>query len=168
MTDLRLFFQRAHAVAFHGTVHRISLSRYRQSMVSMRGAWLYGARYNIRHYFGCLYTSLEATTAAAEMARYFPIPPDCGFAAAAIELRLSRVVDLTEEKLLRKARVTRTDLTAVDHLVCQEFGLRAWESGVEALLVPSAAIPGAKNLAVFLDNQQPRWSVHLREAKVPG
>jgi len=165
MRDLRPFFQRAPVRRFRGTVYRICLSPYRNRTVSMRGAFLHGARYNIRQYFGCLYTSLKLETARLEIERYFTVPPDCGFLQAAIELRLSRVVDLTDPQVLRKAGLRTADLTGA-HGPCQEIGLRAWESGIEALLVPSAAAPRCKNLAVFLDNQFPGWSLRLR--KVPG
>jgi hypothetical protein len=36
-----------------------------------------------------------------------------------------------------------------------KFGLREWENGIEALLALSTAHPAKRNLAVFLDNQQP-------------
>jgi RES domain-containing protein len=131
----------------------------------MRGAFWHGARYNIRQYFGCLYTSLEVETARLETKLYFTVPPDCSLVEAAIELRLSRVVDLTDPQVPRKAGLRNVDLTGA-HGPCQEIGMRAWESGVEALLVPSAASPRCKSLAVLLDNQFPRWSVRLR--KVSG
>src|SRR2546422_7164781 len=127
----------------------------------MRGSWLHGARYNLRNYFGALYTSLELTTARAEVRRYFTVPPDCGFVTAALSLQLSQVVDLTDEKLLRKVRLPSSNLINDDHAVCQEFGWRAWEGGVEALLVPSAAVAKAKNLVIFLDHQRPSWSIKL-------
>jgi len=122
----------------------------------MRGSWLHGARYNHKNYFGAVYTSLELTTAQAEVGRYFTVPPDCGFVTASLTLDLSQVVDLTDSKRLRKI-----SLLGDNYAVCQEFGWRAWESGVEALLVPSAAVPTAKNLVLFLDYQRPFWSIKL-------
>ncbi len=127
-----------------------------------------GARYNIRNYFGALYTSLDLATAREEMRRYFTVPPDCGLAAAVIELELSRVLDLTTRALLRRFDVRLTDLTGESYALCQEFGLRAWESGIEGLLVPSAARRGRKNLVILLDNQQPRWAIHLRGLEFPA
>ncbi len=162
MTDLRAFFQQAPVVEFRGLVHRICISVYRHGTLSMRGAWTRGARYNIRNYFGALYTSLELETARAEMRRYFTIPPDCGFVSAVASVHLSRVVDLTNPKSIRHVGLRRMDLAGSSYAVCQEFGLRAWESGLEGLLVPSAGIRGARNLVLFLDNQHPRWSMHLR------
>src|SRR5579862_2041751 len=105
MTDLRRFFQRAPFVEFRGSVYRILVAAYRHSPLSMRGAWDRGARYNIRNYFGALYTSLDLETARAEMHRYFTVPPDCGFVSAAVRVRLSRVIDLTNRSVVRRLEV---------------------------------------------------------------
>ncbi len=130
-------------------------------MVSPRGSFLYGARYNIRGYFGALYTSLSKETARHEMARYFTVPPIGGFVEAAIALRLGRVVDLTNRTLCRQAGIAWEQLIETRFAITQEIGLRAWESGIEALVAPSAANPDQHNLAVFLDNQNPPWNVEL-------
>jgi RES domain-containing protein len=161
MPDLRAYFRRAPVSEFAGTVYRICPARYGGSLISMRGSFLYGARYNIRCYFGTLYTSLSKETARREMARYFTVPPRDGFVEASIMLRLSRVVDLTNRRQLRKAGVTWEDLIGGRYSITQEIGLRAWESGIEALLAPSAAHAAERNLAVFLDNQRPLWQVAL-------
>ena len=50
--------------------------------LSMRGSFLHGARYNIRSYFGALYTSLERETARKEIERYYTVPPRDGFVEA--------------------------------------------------------------------------------------
>lgn len=161
MPDLRAFFRSAPVSEFSGTVYRICPTRYTASLLSMRGSFLHGARYNIRAYFGTLYASLSRETAHREIARYFTVPPLDGFVEASIRLRLSRVVDLTNRHLLRKAAVAWEQLIETRYSITQEIGLRAWESGVEALLVPSAANPAEHNLALFLDNQHPRWRVEL-------
>jgi RES domain-containing protein len=161
MPDLGAFFRTAAAREFSGRVYRICPARRAGNMVSMRGAFLHGARYNIRGYFGALYTSLSSQTARREMARYFTAPPAGGFVEASIGLRLNRVVDLTDRKLLRKAGVVWEQLIEAQFRIPQELALRAWENGIEALLVPSAADPAGRNLAVFLDNQQPPWRVEL-------
>ena len=73
------------------------------------------------------------------MRRYFTIEPDCGLVEAVIDLELSRVVDLTNYGQLRRIGIGWAALTGPSYAICQEFGLRAWESGLEGLLVPSAA-----------------------------
>ncbi|MGA2591726.1 MAG: RES family NAD+ phosphorylase [Bryobacteraceae bacterium] len=161
MPDLGAYFRTAPLSEFSGTVYRICPARYGGNLVSMRGSFLHGARYNIRGYFGTLYTSLSKETARREMARYFTVPPKDGFVEASISLRLSRVVDLTNRRLLRKAGIAWEQLIAARHTITQEIGMRAWESGIEGLLAPSAAHPAERNLAVFLDNQRPLWEVAL-------
>ena len=163
MPDLEAFFRSAPLTEFSGTVYRICPARYERNAVSMRGALLHGARYNIRGYFGALYTSLSPAAARREIARYFTVPPLGGFVEASIALRLGRVVDLTNRRLLRRAGIRWEQLIETRFLATQEIGLRAWESGIEALLAPSAADPAERNLAVFLDNQQPSWRVALTE-----
>jgi len=108
-----------------------------------------------------LYTSISKEMAHREMARYFTVPPIGGFVEAVARLRLSRVLDLTNRKLLQQASVTAEELAGPLYVMTQEIGRRAWESGIEALIVPSAADPSENNLAVFLDNQDPRWLLEL-------
>jgi len=159
--DLRRFLQAAPVVPFQGEVHRLCVSPYRRNTLSMRGAWERGARYNVRNYFGALYTSLEVETARAEMRRYFTVEPDCGFVWAVVRLTLARVVDLTKKRPLPRFGVRSLDLVGEDYAACQELGLRAWETGIEGLLAPSVASRGGRNLVVFLDNQHPRWTIQL-------
>ena len=161
MPDLRAYFRHAPVREFSGTVYRICAAPFADHLVSMRGSYLHGARYNIRGYFGALYTSLSAETARREMGRYLTVPPRDGFVEAAISLRLTRVVDLTDKRQLRKAGIGWEQLIDARYAVTQEIGLRAWESGIEALLAPSAALAAEHNLAVFLDNQRPLWEVTL-------
>jgi RES domain-containing protein len=168
MPDLREYFRTVPLSEFSGTVYRMCPARYAGNLVSMRGSFLHGARYNIRGYFGTLYTSLSRETARREMARYFTAPPLGGFVEASILLRLSRVVDLTNTRLLRKPGIDWGQLAGTRYTITQEIGLRAWESGIEALLAPSAAHPAERNLAVFLDNQRPLWEVALTGVSGPG
>jgi RES domain-containing protein len=161
MPDLRAFFQTAAVIEFSGTVYRICPARYTANLASMRGAFAHGARYNIRGVFGALYTSLSLETARQEIARYFTVPPMNGFIEASINLRLTRVADLTNRRLLRRAGIHHEDLIAPTFTVSQEVALRAWEAGIEGMLAPSAANFSESNLVVFLDNQHPPWTVKL-------
>jgi len=161
MHDLAAALRAAPITEFSGTVYRICPARYAGNPLSMRGAFLHGARYNIRGYFGALYTCMSGETARREIARYFTVPPIGGFVEAAIGLRLNRVVDLTDRRFLRRAAIRWEQLTEARFIVTQEVGLRAWENAIEGLLTPSAADPAERNLTVFLDNQHPVWHVEL-------
>jgi RES domain-containing protein len=110
--------------------------------------------------FGALYTSLNADT-AREIARYFTVPPIGGFLQASIELRLTRVLDLTRPDGLARAGLHDNQLIEPRYSLTQEIGRHAWEDGFEGLVTPSAAIPGERNLAIFLDNQRPKWRIGL-------
>jgi RES domain-containing protein len=167
MPDLQAHFRTAPVTGFSGTVYRVCPARYAGNLVSMRGSLLHGARYNIRGYFGALYTSLSPETARREMARYFTVAPLDGFVEASIRLRLSRVLDLTNTRVLRKAEIERGQLIGARSAITQEIGLRAWENGIEALLAPSAAHPAERNLAVFMDNQRLLWEVALTDVSGP-
>jgi RES domain-containing protein len=167
MPDVRAYFRTAPVSEFAGTVYRICPARYAGNLLSMRGSLLYGARYNIRGYFGALYTSLSRETARREMAQYFTAAPRGGFVEASILLRLNRVADLTNARLLRKPGIEWEQLIGTRYAITQEIGLRAWENGIEALLAPSAAYPAEHNLAVFLDNQRPGWEVALKDVRMP-
>ena len=101
------------------------------------------------------------------MARYFTAAPRGGFVEASILLRLNRVVDLTNTRLLRRPGIEWGQLIGTRYAITQEIGLRAWESGIEALLAPSAAHPAERHLAVFLDNQCPLWEVALTDVSIP-
>ena len=102
------------------------------------------------------------------MARYFTIPPDCGFADASITVNLSRVVDLTSEFLLKRLGLTASQLVDDSYTLTQHVGQCAWSNGIEALIVPSAAGSGKCNLAILLDNQRAGWAVGLKSVTVSG
>ena len=163
MPDLSEGFRLVPAGEIEGVVYRVCPARYRENVVSMRGSYTHGARYNIKGYFGALCVSISVETARREAERYSTIRPKGGFVEAAIELRLNRVIDLTKPSLLRRIVIGLEQLTKVNHSIPQEIGLSAWETGIQALMVPSAADRGKRNLAVFLDNQRPIWRVELRK-----
>ena len=128
----------------------------------MAGSLTRGGRYNIRDYFGCLYACFEQETLEAEMARYFTVDPDCGFADAVISVKLSRVVDLTSEFLLKRLGLSAVQLLDDSYTLTQHVGQCAWSVGIEALIVPSAAEARRCNLAILLDNQRAGWQLGLQ------
>lgn len=117
-----------------------------------------GGRWNPPNEFGALYTSLEAATAAKEVARGLrqrgidptAFPPDAWWAYE-LEVMLDRVIDLTNPDVLQTIGVSQDSLTGPDLDIAREIAGQARERGYEALLVPSAADPGSKNLVMFVD-----------------
>jgi RES domain-containing protein len=83
---------------------------------------------------------------------------------ATIRVRLSRVLDLTNEQVRVALGVSETDLTADDPVIPRAIGETAHHLGYEAILAPSAAGRG-RVLAVFLDNRAAGSSLEVAEVR---
>lgn len=122
-----------------------------------------GGRFNPQNEFGALYTSLDPKTAALEVARGLRargIDPE-QFPAGAwwvyeLELKLESVLDLTDPTVLEKSGISAERLTGSDVNATREIAADARGRGYQALLVPSAAAPGCKNLVIFPDRTPAR------------
>jgi RES domain-containing protein len=116
-----------------------------------------GGRYNPAGEFGALYTSLGPTTAREEVRK--GLQKEVGLRRRKPSPRLYklavqkvRVLDLTDSEVLARlgwqhASLVRTDVRAWENT--QELGRAARNAGCEAILAPSAARPGFKNLIIF-------------------
>jgi len=71
---------------------------------------------------------------------------------ATIRVRLSRVLDLTSDRVRTSLGVSEADLVAGDPVIPRAIGEAAHRLGYEAVLAPSAAGPG-RVLAIFVDNR---------------
>jgi RES domain-containing protein len=117
-----------------------------------------GGRFNPPNKFGALYTSLDARTAAQEVARGLRargIDPE-QFSEGAwwvyeLEVKLEAVLDLTDRNVLEKSGISANTLIGSDVNPTRRVASEARELGYGALLVPSAAVPASKNLVIFLD-----------------
>ncbi|MFI5091998.1 MAG: RES family NAD+ phosphorylase [Candidatus Acidiferrales bacterium] len=125
-----------------------------------------GGRFNPPSEFGALYTSLEATTAAKEVARGLrqrgidpELFPEGAWWVYELEVRLQTVLDLTDPNVLQRIGIRQDSLTGPEINATREIAAQAREQGYEALLVPSAAVPNSSNLVVFLDRLQARPTV---------
>lgn len=125
-----------------------------------------GGRFNPPNEFGALYTSLEATTAAKEAIRGLRQRgvdpgqfPEGAWWAYELEVKLESVLDLTDVDVLRKSGIPESSLTGGDLTATRRIAAEARELGYEALLVPSAASAGSKNLVIFLDKLAARLIV---------
>jgi filamentous hemagglutinin len=125
-----------------------------------------GGRFNPPNEFGALYTSLEAATAAQEVAkglRLRGIDPEQFLEGAywiyELEVELEAVLDLTNPDVLQKGGIHQDSLTGTDVNATRGIAAQAREQGYEALLVPSAAAPDSKNLVIFLDKLRVRPNV---------
>jgi RES domain-containing protein len=131
-----------------------------------RGSLKAGGRFNPPNEFGALYTSLDATTAAKEVARGLRqrgIDPE-QFSEGAwwvyeLEVKLEAILDLTDPSVLQRIGIQQDSLTSTEINATREIAARARERGYEALLVPSAAAANSKNLVIFLDKLPVRPNV---------
>ena len=125
-----------------------------------------GGRYNPPNEFGALYTSLDAKTAAQEVARGLRARgidpeqfPEGAWWVYELEVKLESVLDLTDADVLQKSRLERDSLIGSDVNATRQIGAEARERGYQALSVPSAAVAGSKNLVIFLDKASARPNV---------
>ncbi len=117
-----------------------------------------GGRFNPPHVFGAIYASLEAQTAVQEVARGLRVRgidpqqfPPAAWWCYELEVRLRAVLDLTDSAILRKVGLSADTLTGSDLERTRQIAGEARRAGFEALLVPSAAAPGGRNLVILAD-----------------
>lgn len=120
--------------------------------LAITGSLKAGGRFNPPNEFGALYTSLDATTAAKEVARGLRQRgvdpgqfPEGAWWVYELEVRLESVLDLTDADVLRKSGILESSLTGSDVMATRQIAAEARERGYEALLVPSATASGSKN-----------------------
>jgi len=125
-----------------------------------------GGRFNPPNEFGALYTSLDPKTAAQEVARGLSARgiepeqfPEGAWWVYELEVKLESVLDLTNVDVLQKSGLQGNSLTGSDVSATRQIAGEARKRGYEALLVPSAAVAGSKNLVIFLDKASARPNV---------
>jgi RES domain-containing protein len=117
-----------------------------------------GGRFNAPGEFAALYTSLDAVTAGKGVARGLrqrgidpsQFPPSSWWVYE-LEVEIESALDLTNPEILSRIEVKSEALTRDELNTPRNIAAEARSNGFEALLVPSAAAPGSKNLVMFLD-----------------
>jgi RES domain-containing protein len=156
------------AITFNGVCFRVVSQRYatQHNACSTQGSVIAGGRFNFKNTFGVLYLSLdphtcldEKTHAAAQIsldavAKLLPVT------TISIEVKISRVLDLTDSHLRKTLGISKKILTDTDweHIqevlqreaITQSIGRFARDANFEAILVPSGVSRG-KNLDIFPD-----------------
>jgi RES domain-containing protein len=117
-----------------------------------------GGRFNAPGEFAALYASLDPVAASKEVARGLKqrgidpsqFPPSSWWMYE-LEVEIEGVLDLTNPEIVQRIEVNSEALTRDEWNTPRNIAAEARNNGFEALLVPSAAAPGSKNLVMFLD-----------------
>jgi RES domain-containing protein len=125
--------------------------------LSSRGSELNGGRYDPPGTKGILYASFEKAVAVAEVTKGLKArginPEDYGpdeWWAYELELASDRVLDLTDPKVMEALNITHSSIVANEIAITRQIGKQAIEAGFDAIIAPSAAHPGGKNIVIFL------------------
>jgi RES domain-containing protein len=162
---------RVPATAWSGVAYRSVSPAYAGAgdMLSGAGVRRHGGRWNAAGSFAAVYASLSPETAVAEAlayVRHYGIPDADALPRllVALQASLASLADLTEGSARRILGVSHRRLRsepwrrAADagrEALTQAIGRAAFEAGLEALLVPSAANRAGANLVVFPERLRP-------------
>lgn len=153
---------------WQGITYRSATPRYATTVdqISGVGSKRHGGRWNPVG-IAAIYSSLTPETAMAETfatARYFDMPTHAILPRTfvALQLRLTKVIDLTHGTIRQRLHVSRERMIQTDwrqlldkdfEPITQAVGRAAVAAGYEAILVPSAADrPHGVNIVVYPEN----------------
>lgn len=152
--------------SFNGLAWRFARPKYAttEDFISGMGSFRSGARFNAPNSFPATYLSLSEETALAEMKHglkpYGIIPlTNRTRVLAAVQVKLSRVVDLCDSNVRKRLGLTLDDLYC-DWLraqnsglesITQQLGREVHGASFEALITPSVRHTRGRNLVVFPD-----------------
>jgi RES domain-containing protein len=163
---------------FAGTAYRSSTPEYAKEndLVTGEGAKLRGGRWNPIG-IAMIYASLTPEIAMAETLahnRYFGIPIEDAMPRTfvAIEARFNAVIDFRLGSVRQRLQISLDRILSVDwrkevragrQPITQLIGKAAFEVGVEAMIVPSAATAG-HNLVAFPGSLRPGSEIRVLNA----
>jgi RES domain-containing protein len=167
--------------SYTGTIYRVTTLKYRDPRVILFGEGSYrnGGRWNAIESLRAVYGSTDAVVALAEQqanAEYanLPYPFRETRLVVAVEVALSRVVDLSAAEVLETLGVTEEELRREDWRKVQEQGFESFtqalgralfEARAEGLLARSARVEHGINIAYFPENKQGGSKIRLWEAQ---
>lgn len=161
---------------YEGMAYRYVAERYAhdEEILSGKGAWQFGGRWNGSHAFHAVYCASTATLAHEEylqglrltgLGEYKAMP----LVGKAIEVKLQRVLDLREARLMEKLELTHEQLrddpwrqmmNDQKESLCQCIGRLAYKRNYQGIIVPSSVLTGTEhfNIVVIRENLT-RWSI---------
>jgi len=164
-----------------GTIYRVTTLKYREPRIILFGEGSYrnGGRWNAIESFRAVYGSVDDITALKESkanAEYanLPYPFRETRLIVAVDVSLSRVIDLTASDTLKALDVTEGELRTEDWRKVQEQGFESltqalgravFQARGEGLLTFSARVAKAINVAYFPQNKLRASEVRLSQAR---
>lgn len=132
-------------------------------------------RWNRHGEYGCLYTALTARGAIAEYAKMLQhagLEPhaDRERDLVSIEVEIERVYDVTDAKTLAGLGVTVDDFTDDSPSgleLCRSLADAVRSDGYSAILSPSAALHGEKNLNIYFDGLAQGLALDVGSQRMP-
>lgn len=138
----------------------------REDLLTGEGAKENGGRWNPPGLFCAIYGTLDPYAALAETLGTYgdysiPFEQRLPLVLVGIEVKLQRVLDLTDGKLRQLLGVSEERMLEADWQTAQSkggegltqaIGRLAWEAKVESLLVSSARLKMEKNMVIFPDH----------------
>jgi RES domain-containing protein len=122
-------------------------------------------RWNRPGVYGCLYTALTREGALAEWEKYFsgvPAADRAPFDAVSLHVRVEPVLNLTESENQVRYELSGEALHGsgeAEWESCRRAADLARQQGYSAILSPSAALPGAANLNLYIDGLAANYSL---------
>lgn len=139
-------------VAVEMPVYRAVFEKFRDMILSTEGNRFYSGRYHLTGEGGILYTSLSKDTAVKEIERHASGAMFLEkLVIAKINIRLDKVLDLTEPSTLVILGLSIGDLISSDYSITHAISIKARQSGFRGLIVPSTVRSG-NNLIIFENN----------------
>lgn len=148
----------------------------KDDLLTGEGSRINGGRWNPPSSFATVYTAFSDATALAEAKAnhlYYGLDPADALprVIVAVNIRLARVLDLTDGVIRKSLAVSGTKMRNDDwrtlnrrgaESLTQAIGRAAYQSGLEALIVP--ACDGGKNLVWFPGNMRRASTATIRNA----
>ncbi|HEX2202461.1 MAG TPA: RES family NAD+ phosphorylase [Longimicrobium sp.] len=153
---------------YHGPAFRQCHPDYTDLAATARVSPRHPFRFNPLGEFGVLYVALSERTAHAELVRQadrrgVAVEKMAPRVMLLLDVRLSRVLDLTDGQVREAWDVTLDELASDDYQKCQEVARVARREGYEAIRYPSATGEG-ENLAIFFDHLRTGSAVEVVRA----
>ncbi len=146
--DIEKHFLEIKPISLNAFCYRIVSQKY--DALNTNGSLLYPGRYNSGEFL-VLYTSDSREVCEAELTRKTEIKTKLVYKIAKLNVKLSKVFDLTNEKNLKALDIREDNLIGSSWNLTQQIASLAYQKGYEALLVPSATGKG-NNIILFPEN----------------